>query len=144
MPPLITGVVAAQSGVTLMARINGNAGTPVTRATLSSIAYTVTDLVSAGQDAGTLTVSAVIFDSLQNDPRWVRDSADHAGPDGSCGYNFLAVLPATLFDTSSPTEIPAGYPQPTQKRYQVDVVFTPVSGQPWRVIFLVTVLPVFA
>lgn len=127
---LITGqAIPMRSGVTLLARISGNAGVPITQATLASIQYALTDLGSpAGVNPVTgpltaLSIAGTVFDQLQqSDPRWTRDSAQAPGPDGNWGYNWATVLPAALFTSSS-------------NRMHVDVVFTPVIGEPWRVSF---------
>lgn len=128
------GVIPAGSGVVLLARILGNSGQPITRASLSSIAYTVTDLTSATVDGtGTFTISSVVFDTLQQqDKRWRLDSAAEPGQDGRWGYNFLATLPASLFTTTtvSATEVLT----PTVK-LQCDVLFTPASGQAFTGVF---------
>lgn len=141
---ITTGVILAGSGVTLMARIAGVAGNLLTQASVSSISYQVTNL-TLGQVAGsgTLTVSQVVFNSLvQNDPRWTADSASQPGADGLWGYNFLTTLPASIFPVSSvvsPPPLVAAAPQ----TYQVDIVFTPTSGQPFRVSYQAPVIPVY-
>jgi len=84
--------------------------------------------------AQSLTITSVIFDSLvQNDPRWDKDSADYPGRDGTWGYNFLATIPATHFanvDVAAGSGVLAPYAI-TSHRYQIAVLFTPVSGQPF-------------
>lgn len=136
MPQKVTlGNVVLRSGVTLMARVRGGDGALLTRAALSSVTYIVTSEVvtttaadgttttTTTQSAVTLTISSVVFNSLQQaDPRWTADSESEPGPDGEWGYNFAATLPATAFTEDGAT-------------YQVDVVFTPVTGQPWRCVF---------
>ncbi len=138
MGALITGsAVPMRSGVALLARIAGATGVPITQASLSTIQYALTDL-GAGPGVppvtGPLTalsVAAVVFDQLQQqDPRWTRDSAQAPGADGLFGFNFLAVLPAALM--TSPN------------RQHVDVIFTPVSGEPFRVSFEWSPLTTFA
>jgi hypothetical protein len=138
---IITGVVVAQSGVTLMGRILGQNGEPVTQATLSAIAYTVRDLTDGTTTVSStaLTVSEVIYDDLQTaDPRWTRDSESHPGPDDAWGYNFLATLPAGLFDDYDQDEDTA---EVTPHAYQVSVRFTPVTGQPFVAPFRFTPAP---
>lgn len=124
--PLVTGMAIPDgSGVTLLARLRGQGGAYVTQASLSAIGWAVTDLTVGIQlGTGTFTVGQVIYDSIQlNDPRWQVDVG---------GYNFLAVLPASLF----PVRIPAapdplaGLP-PAALR-QADVTFTPLAGQPFK------------
>ncbi len=133
---VITGkAIPGQSGVTLIARILGNMGTPITMASLASIAYTVTD-TTAGVNLGSgfFTVGGSVFDALVNgDPRWTQDSPQSPGPDGLSGYNFQATLPATLFPirTPSPPDLLAG--APPGHNYQCDTAFTPVVGLPFRV-----------
>ncbi|MES2342321.1 MAG: hypothetical protein V4597_11630 [Pseudomonadota bacterium] len=129
----ITGVVTAHSGVTLTARILGVTGLPITRASLTSVSWTVTDTVTGLAvvgGTGAPTVASCVTDALQqSDPRWTKDSAQAPGDDGRWGYNFLLTLPASLFVV--------------QTRYQADVVFTPVTGEPFRVAFLWTPVRVF-
>ena len=96
---VITGVIVAGSGATLMARLRGNAGQLVTQASLTSISYTVTDL-TAGTVSSPVTVSvaACVFDNLQQgDPRWSKDSANDPGPDGEHGYNALVTVERLSF-----------------------------------------------
>lgn len=140
---LITAqAVPGNAGVILMARLIGQFWALVTQASLASIAYQVTDLTVPGTYTtivslgnGTIPVSTSIFDSLQQqDQTWTKDSAANPAPpppqgDGRYGYNFRFVLP--------PSSVPGG------KRLQVDVVFTPVAGQPFRVQFQFTTLPTY-
>ena len=138
MGQLITGqAIPTRTGVTLLARVAGNAGVPVTQASLTSVQYALTDLgTPAGSNPVTgaltaLTISSVIFDQLQqSDPRWSRDSAASPGPDGLWGYNFLATLASTLFTSTN--------------RQHVDVVFTPLTGQPFRQPFEWTPIATYA
>lgn len=137
--------IPGKTGVTLMARLRGAAGALVTGASLSSIGYTVSDLTDGtALGSGTFTVSAVLFDSLQQgDARWSKDSAGRPGADGAWGYNFLASLAATLFPLTAlaADDLLAG-PAPPH-RVQCDVAFTPVSGQPFRVLFSWLSVPVY-
>jgi hypothetical protein len=106
------------TGVILMGRIVTTAGTAITQAALSSIAYAVYDVTDyddvAGTGtatlviAGTLTISAVVFDSLQIPAIWT-DLGD------STGYNFRVDAPVTW--------IPAA-----PKRYEIGFLATPASG----------------
>lgn len=123
---ITTGIVVANSGVSLLARLVGNDGRPITRASISSIAYNVyneTDGENVASGSGTLTISDVVFDDLQtNDPRWTKDSEASPGKDGRFGYNFLATLPASHFTADG-------------NRLRVSITFTPASGQPFVVLF---------
>jgi len=138
---LIRGVVTAQSGVTLMARVLGYNGEPITKVSITSIAYSVRLKNTATTTAtGTLTVNDVVYNDLQQqDATWQVDDVDNPGTDARWGYNFRATLAATLFaafavDTASPYEV-------TPYTYQVDVEFTPASGQPFVVAFEITNIP---
>ena len=148
---LITGTVVARSGVTCMARVLGNAGTPITRASLSTITYTVTDRSNGTVGTATsVTISSAVYDSLQtSDPRWnmvVGESALNLGADGQYGFNFLFVVPAINF----PITVPDATPDPPAKvvqtppfSYRVDFVFTPASGQQFIVPFEFTPVQTF-
>jgi hypothetical protein len=130
---IVTGTALVGGGVTLLARVVGNAGRPITVASLTSIAYAVRDLTDAlalGDD--TVTVSDAVFDDLvTDDPRWNRDSSAAPGPDGRWGYNFAVTLPADLFaDTFDVHETSN---KVRRHRVQADVLFTPTSGEPFVV-----------
>ena len=125
---VITGVTVARSGVSLLARVLGNAGAPITQASLSGIAWALTDLTAGVAVAsGTFTVSGTVFDSLQLDPRWTVDGI---------GYNFLGVLAATNFPAAAP-----GLPTPTGHRFQADVRFSPVAGEGFVIPYQFVALP---
>lgn len=121
--------IMATSGVTLRARLRAvSTGSLVTQASLSTITYAVRDLTDGTTDAtSTLTISAVIFDSLQQaDPTWRLDSAARPGADGAWGYNFRAALAGSLFadfdvESSAPYRV-------SSHDFQVDIEFTPVTG----------------
>lgn len=131
MLSVVTAVVPGLTGVSLLARVLGQDGRPITRASLSTIGWTATDLTAGAAIAtGTFTVASSVYDALQQtDPRWSKDSATSPGPDGLWGWNFLASLSATLLGAATPQQVPAGWPTPVGPRpVQVDVGFTPVSG----------------
>lgn len=139
-----TGVILAGSGVCLMARIRGQGGQLLTAESLASITYQVANLTLGTVAAiGSLTPSQAVSDSLvQNDPRWTMDSSTQPGSDGSWGYNFLGVIPASAFGVSAVSAQPFG-PAPASV-CRIDVVMTPNTGdQPFRVSFQATVLPVY-
>ncbi len=135
---IVTGIAVANSGVTLLARIVGNLGTPITVATMTNPVYvTVTDLTLQAQGLWTPqsallpAPSACIFNALvTNDPRWTRDSQLNPGPDNLWGYNFSYTIPATYVTNGG-------------DRYQADVAFIPVSGQPFRVVYQFTPVKVY-
>jgi hypothetical protein len=131
--PLViaTNTVAAHSGVGLYARVTNVAGTAITQASLTSAHYQVRDLTA--QTSGTktaLTVSSVVYDALQTGEGW--SDVD------STGYNFKYVVPATEF-AHDPDDDEA----PIVHRYQVDVLFTPASGEPFVVPFQFNAYPVW-
>lgn len=133
---MITGqAVPGNAGVALMARLRNASGLLVTQASLASIAYAVTDLTQPPTiiASGVFAVVSSIFDSLQvNDPSWTKDSAANLGQDGACGYNAKMLLPSTAIPVAN-----SGH------RIQVDTTFTPISGQPSRVIFSFQTLTVY-
>ncbi len=135
---IITGKpIPSASGVTLMARLRIGSAL-VTQASLASIGYTVTDTTTGTVlGAGLFPIATSVSDSLVvGDPRWTQDTpAQPSQVDQSSGYNFLAVLPATLFPIRAPAapDLLAGAVPGHQ--YQCAVVFTPVFGQPFRVLW---------
>lgn len=119
-----------------MARILGNAGSPIVRNDISTIGYTVRDLTTGQTVAsGSLTVASVVYNSLQqSDPRWEVDNEDTPGPDMRWGYNFAATLPASAFASLFTVE-PADWQVPYEvrpHRVRITVEFTPVSGEKFR------------
>ena len=120
------GCAFEDSGVSLMARVYGHAATVITQATISSITYTVTehDTQENAEDGAngtsiitstSLTVSAVVFDTLQTDARWTKDST---------GYNFR-------YDSVAADRTNGG----VWHRYEVK--FTPSSGAVFHAIWIV-------
>lgn len=134
---ILTGTGPGGSGVAVLARVNGNDGQPITQATISTIGWTLTDLTAGSIVAtGTWTVSSTIFQALQQqsqDPRWTLDTPAQPGPDGLSGYNLLGVIPAANFPLGTPAPLGLGWPAPVPHTFQIDVVLTPTSGQPFRI-----------
>lgn len=128
-------VVPGNAGLALMGRLVNYTGTLVTQASISSIAYSVYDLdADASLATGTFTVASVVYDTLQqSDAAWTKDSASKPGTDGRWGYNFKAILPATDIPIASSGD-----------RVQVDVAFTPASGQKFRLVYQFDTTEVFA
>jgi len=108
---------------TIFARVKDQAGDPITQAGTSSVEYSVYELddldddaqsVVTGHDGETIAVGDCIFDSYQtDDDRWTADST---------GYNFRHTI-----DVSSYSAFPV-----RGKRYLVEFIITPTSGQPVR------------
>ena len=141
---VITGTVVQASDVSLLARIRGAAGALITQASLSAIAWQVSDLTAGVVlGSGTFAVATSVFDSLvQNDPRWTMDSQQQPGADGAFGYNFAATIAASNFPPSTLTA-PA-MPPATPHRLQADVHFTDAGGGNWRVVWAWTPVVVYA
>ncbi len=76
----VTGCVAEDSTFAVMLRLQVD-GVTATQSVLSSITWKAWDEQNTGtvHASGTLTVSSVVFDTLQTDGRWTADST---------GYNF--------------------------------------------------------
>ncbi|MGQ9576485.1 MAG: hypothetical protein ACUVUC_14325 [Thermoguttaceae bacterium] len=88
----IHGTVFKNGSATLLARVVGASGTPITRSQIAAIQYSIFLLQEDDPDSQTpvaghagvsVPVSSVIYDSLQTDALWTRDSV---------GYNFKHVL----------------------------------------------------
>ena len=143
--PLTGGPTPGKTGVTLLARVRMANGQLLTQASLSSIAYTVSDLTNGSSlGTGTFTVSSTVYDDLQQyDPRWQADSAGEPGDDGEFGFNFAGALPATLFalTTLAAPGVLTGFNAGIV--VQADVAFTPASGQQWRISWRWRVLPAY-
>ena len=118
---------------------------PARTASLASIAWVVSNLATgASLGSGSFTVASCVYDALQqDDPRWSADSAIHPGADGSWGYNFAGELAATLFPATALAAPGALAGPAAPQRLQADVAFTPVLGQPLRVIWSWQQLPVY-
>ncbi len=116
--PVVTATaIPGNADVTLLDRARALVTNAlITQATVSSIAWAVVDLDLATTLAtGTFSKTATVFDSLQTDTRWTKDSI---------GYNFKAVLPAANFPVAN-----------SGNRMRADVKFTMVSGEVFRLEF---------
>ncbi len=111
----------AATGAAFMARIRGSDGSYVTQAATTSIAYAVSD-VTTGASVSVITgspvVSSTVFDTLQTDAAWSKDST---------GYNFKHSLAATAFPTIGHV-------------YLVVYTFTPAAGDVYKAEYQVTAL----
>ena len=124
------GAAFKNGTVTLLARVVGDDADPVTIADINSIEYTVYLLDDQDPDARTaitghtdvtLTVSDVLFNSLQTDSLWTVDAT---------GYNFRH----TPDVSSYPVFAVAG------RRYLVEYFLTPAVGQVIVVRFRINVI----
>ncbi|MEQ8211966.1 MAG: hypothetical protein RH917_19365 [Lacipirellulaceae bacterium] len=114
------GVVFREGSAVLLARIVDADDSPVTQISLASASYTIFQLdprspnertVVPGHDNASLTISVVLFDTLQTGPPWNVDAT---------GYNFRHEIDITTDQAFA--EAGAVY----QVRYEL----TPVDGQP--------------
>ncbi len=126
-PKLLKGRVFEGSGFTVLSREVENDGTDLLQADLTSIAWATYERCADDPEAvigsGTLTVSNVVFDTLQtSDGRWdyTKDAA---------GFNFAFEFPASAFPNGG-------------SRYLLEITFTPSSGEVWKTIAEVDVIEV--
>ncbi|NQU23631.1 MAG: hypothetical protein HQ567_20300 [Candidatus Nealsonbacteria bacterium] len=126
----IHGTAFKNGSATLLARVVGADGAPITQADVASASYSVyllddrdADARAAvtGHDGVALSVASIVFNSLQTDSLWTVDAT---------GYNFRHVLDASA-NQALPT---AG------RRYLVEFTLTPNSGQVILVRFRVNVI----
>jgi hypothetical protein len=115
----IHGVVFKNGSATLLARVVGALGTPVTQSDLASAKYTAylldeNDPDGAAPVAGhtdvTLDVASLVHDELQNDELWDVDDT---------GYNFRHTLDVSTYQVFTM----AG------RIYRIVFELTPTSGQ---------------
>lgn len=108
--PTITkaAVWEGSGGHQLMARVYGADNTVIVQADVTSIAYSIRSLhdLATVVDSGSLTVSSVIFDTLQTDARWTEDST---------GYNFRTTISA------------AQVPEPGVYRVEIELTMADAS-----------------
>jgi hypothetical protein len=115
----IHGTVFKNGSATLLARVVGASGAAVVRADVAAICYTVYLLDDEDPDQQTplaghirvsLPVEDAIYDTLQTDPIWTRDTV---------GYNFKHVLDVSVHQAF-----------PTAGRgYRIAYELTPTNGQ---------------
>jgi len=112
-------LIPGNADVVLLARIRNRAGSLLTQATVASIAWTLSDVSDGANQGvlatGTFVVADTIFDALQVDELWVKDTE---------GYLFRGVIAAASIPTAN-----SGH------RMQADVKITMASGEILRGIF---------
>lgn len=144
---VITGPpVPARTGAVLLARVRAGTGDLVTRASLASIGYVVSNLtLGTSLGSGSFVVNDCIYDALQqSDVRWKEDDASNLGPDGAHGYNFVATLPVSVLPPARTLAAPGVLSGPARPHdIQAEVRFVPVSGEAWVVVFQFQSLPVY-
>lgn len=108
------------AGLTLLARVYDNTATAILQAGLSAIVYSVIDTTTGtavtGHDGASLTISSVVYDTLQTGAIWTKDST---------GYNFRTTLAATALPDAG-------------RIYRIEVKFTPTSGPVFFAVWDVT------
>ena len=110
------------TGITCMSRILGDDASAITQATTSAITVAVFKNTSTvATYTASLTVADVVFNSLQTDSRWNKDST---------GYNWRYDVIASVFDDGDAT-------------YRLEFKFTPTSGSQYFVIFEIDTVEVF-
>jgi len=126
----IHGTAFKNGSVTLLARIVNQSGGNVLQADINALQYTVYLLDDQNPDSRTpvadhaekiLSVSDVIFDTLQTDALWTADTD---------GYNFRHVLDVSEHQAFTV----AG------RRYLIEYRLTPVLGQTILVRFRINVI----
>jgi len=116
------GTIYEDSGLTCMARIQGADASNITQATTSAITLAVfKNANTTATYTASLTVADVVYDSLQTDSRWSKDST---------GYNFRYAVVASVFDTGDAT-------------YTIEFKFTPTTGSQYWVIYEIDTVEVF-
>jgi hypothetical protein len=124
------GTAFKHGSLTLLARVVGKDGVNIVQADIASVSYSVYLLDDQDADGRaaveghgdvSLSVSEVIFNTLQNDPLWTVDET---------GYNFRHVLDVTEHQAFTV----AG------RRFLVEFVLTPYSGQVILVRFRINVI----
>jgi hypothetical protein len=117
MADIVDDTGLQNSAATLLRRIEGSDGEPITRASISSISYEVWRTLGGPAvevvNETALDKNVVIFDTLQLDARWTVDAV---------GYNFRFELPGTALPVAADNT-------------QIDVKITPVTGNPFLVPF---------
>ena len=107
----ISACAYEDSAFVLLARVEID-GANATQSTVSAITWKAFDVTDPDTvyDSGTLTVSSVVFDTLQTDGRWSEDWT---------GYNFRHEVAATVFATPD-------------KRYRIEHKVTTSGGASCR------------
>ena len=106
------GSMFEDSGASPMARVVGNDGANIVQADVTTIFRTIYNAATGVvvQASTEITVATAVFDTLQTDARWTKDST---------GYNFRDDAPAAQFASGSVV-------------YRIEYKFTPDSGEVWH------------
>jgi hypothetical protein len=92
----IIGEVWEGYPATVVARVTGENGADIVKASITAITYTVYDQKTGAvtKTSTALVVADVVFDTLQTDDRWTIDAT---------GYNFRFVVPGAAFPNGGTT-----------------------------------------
>lgn len=117
MSKIFRGNVYQLGGAVFLARVYLYQGILATHSLISSIIANCFDLQATNPavavNTRTLTVTSVMFNTLQTDASWTADII---------GYNFADTPPITCFPSS-------------QHRYRMEYKFTPATGAVFFVVF---------
>ncbi len=108
----IKSTVWEDGGATNMARAVGQDAANITQASLTSISKKIFNLSTGSTTAvatAALSTASVVFDTLQTDARWTKDST---------GYNFRDTVAATTLSTGDTV-------------YSAEYRFVPTAGEPF-------------
>tara|TARA_Y100001963_G_C6669720_1_gene394515 strand:+ start:581 stop:958 length:378 start_codon:yes stop_codon:yes gene_type:complete len=113
---ITSATIFEDTAPTFLSRVVGNDAANIQQSDFGAITVAVyKDGSTTATHTDTLTVSDVVFDSLQKDDRWTADAT---------GYNFRHQIAASVFSDGDAT-------------YQVEFLFNPTSGEDWLVLFRV-------
>lgn len=127
----IVGRATRKGGATIIARLTDLTGALITRASVAAINYTIQDMTGGTAPVtGSLPVSSVVFDSLQQGGGWTQDNVQNLGADGLTGWNLRWTVPAANFAFAN---TPDPYGNQSPHVFEVDLIFTPVSGENFAV-----------
>ena len=115
---VIKGVAFEDGAVVLMARVQNASAANITQASVTAITYAVYDVQqnTTVLASTSLTVSSVVFDTLQTPSIWTKDTT---------GYNFR--------HDPAKTTLPNG-----GKVYRFEYLIDPTSGEDFWIVFEVT------
>lgn len=119
---IVSASVWEDATAVMLARVVGSDADNVAQADISSIACKVFDAAGTQIINPSITVSSVIYDTLQTGDEWTVDAT---------GYNFRHALPTTAFPTGGAI-------------YTVEYVFTATDGSVFPVVYRVTALNLFS
>lgn len=122
MSVVIKSQVVENSPAVLLRRVAGSNGVNLTQSDVTSISVKVYNALDASLVATvTPTVSSSVYNTLQTDSRWTEDAT---------GYNVALSLAGTCW--------------PEVGTYQVEALITPVSGNPFYLLWQLEAVNIFS